>query len=135
MWDPRKASTLLFQRLSWLSIGSLSPLDSSIHCLCRFRISLRSPISTDHSSSIHSIFITLQARIIDKQDDYSDPLLFLREGRIPSLQHSRSTGLTTRTQVTGDLWERYLKLIDGGIGDGFVVLDDSQPKHKTYTFL
>jgi hypothetical protein len=61
------------------------------------------------------------------QDDYSSALLFLRQGTLlQTWPHSFSSAplhypyllLLTGTQVIGDLWERYLKLIDEGMPDG-----------------
>jgi len=53
------------------------------------------------------------------QDDYSHPLLLVREGwlALPSSTDPRTKWLTA-TQVTGDLWERYLALIDQNVPDG-----------------
>lgn len=55
---------------------------------------------------------------------------------LPVIRHARdSQELTTRAQVTGDLWERYLKLIDEGVTDGFAISDTSGLKHGTYPIL
>jgi hypothetical protein len=57
------------------------------------------------------------------RDDYSSALLFLREGKSPQTAPRSSPALLplpllTCPQVIGDLWERYLKLIDEGMPDG-----------------
>jgi hypothetical protein len=61
------------------------------------------------------------------QDDYPSALLFLRQGTFPktrprslpiSIAALYSACLLTWPQVIGDLWERYLKLIDEGMPDG-----------------
>ncbi len=52
------------------------------------------------------------------QDDYSSALFFLREGiYAPKLA---LLIFTDEKKVIGDLWERYLKLIDEGTTDGSV---------------
>lgn len=60
---------------------------------------------------------------ITSQYDYSYSMLFLRKGK-PSYHRKNRRALARLTriwiQVTGDLWERYLKLIDGGMTDGLV---------------
>jgi hypothetical protein len=52
------------------------------------------------------------------QDDYSCPLLLMREGKQTQTPATLQRLLLTRTKVIGDLWERYLKLIDEGTTDG-----------------
>ena len=47
-----------------------------------------------------------------RQDDYPYSLLLLRQGTItPIPDYAMRTRVTNLSQVTGDLWERYLQLI------------------------
>lgn len=53
-----------------------------------------------------------------RYDDHPHPLLLLWQGLFSTPLNIFSLVLTY-VQVTGDMWERYLKLIDDGMSDGY----------------
>ncbi len=120
-------------------LGTLTQADAFVqsptfrHCLSASRDKLN---LIDLHKNLHPpeqrSFVTWLCCHLKKRDDYPDPVLLLREGM--SLLWERLEQTLTALQVTGDLWERYLKLIeDEKVTDGYVVLRSRHSRHLSLT--
>jgi hypothetical protein len=112
---PRNKDLSLVQpRLRDESASSQSTLTSPCSIAKRSQTQPSLP-AADQLRGEHQRQLTFNQR---RQDDYSDPLFLVRQGGLCAAT-DRLRSRLTRHQVTGDLWEKFVKLIEEeGLSDG-----------------